>query len=235
MSRTRKITRTPLRAVAYLRVSTDRQDLGLDAQRAAIEAWAARGQIAVVSWHEDRVSGGADLDARPALADAVAALARSDAGLFVVAKRDRLARDTTNAGLIGRQVERLGAVVASADGVGDGVDPASQMLAGIMDVFAQFERALIRSRTVAALAVKKLRREKWNGVAPYGWALAGQQLVAAPAEQAAVRFATARRDEGASLRAVARELEAAGHKPRRGEHWHPQTVARMTRQDAWRL
>ena len=56
----------PAVAVAYLRVSTDEQRLGPDAQRAAIEVWAARAGVRVASWHCDQgVSGGAAIDARP--------------------------------------------------------------------------------------------------------------------------------------------------------------------------
>ena len=39
----------PKRAVAYLRVSTDEQRLGPEAQRAAIAAWAVREGITVVA------------------------------------------------------------------------------------------------------------------------------------------------------------------------------------------
>jgi DNA invertase Pin-like site-specific DNA recombinase len=42
---------SPLVAVAYIRVSKDEQRLGPDAQRASIEAWAAREGVSVASWH----------------------------------------------------------------------------------------------------------------------------------------------------------------------------------------
>jgi len=40
-------------AVAYLRVSTEDQKLGPEAQRAAIEPWAAREGVQVAAWHVD--------------------------------------------------------------------------------------------------------------------------------------------------------------------------------------
>jgi len=53
-------------AVAYLRVSTDRQELGPEAQRAAIEAWATREGVTVAAWHvEAGVSGAAPIADRP--------------------------------------------------------------------------------------------------------------------------------------------------------------------------
>ncbi len=55
MTRTERSARpgNPLIAVAYLRVSTDEQRLGPEAQRASIEAWAKREGVAVVAWHAD--------------------------------------------------------------------------------------------------------------------------------------------------------------------------------------
>ena len=52
-------------AVACLRVSTDRQDLGPDAQRESIRRWARARGVTIIGWHEDRgISGGADMDSR---------------------------------------------------------------------------------------------------------------------------------------------------------------------------
>ncbi|MBK6464202.1 MAG: recombinase family protein [Myxococcales bacterium] len=89
-------TGNPLAAVAYLRVSTSDQALGLDAQKVEIEGWAARAGVVVVSWHVDRgVSGGSTIADRPGMLEAFGALEAHNAGLLVVAKRDRLARVTS--------------------------------------------------------------------------------------------------------------------------------------------
>ena len=228
----RKTARNPKLAIAYLRVSTDRQDLGIDAQRAAIAMWAATAGIDVLDWHEDQVSGGANLTDRPALMAAIVALKASDAGVFVVAKRDRLARDRTNAGLVEREINRVGALVKSADGVGgDADDPIAQAMAGMVDVFAEFERAMIRARTRAALRVKRDRGDKFNGTPPYGFALSADGLRFEPcdAEAAAMAMAAELRAGGASLRAIGRELDAHGFKAR-GAKWHPFAVSLALRE-----
>ncbi len=64
------------------------------------------------------------MDQRPALVAALAELRAEGAGVLVVAKRDRLARDVYIAAGIERHVARLGARVWSADGVGNGDAPA---------------------------------------------------------------------------------------------------------------
>lgn len=107
----------PGRAIGYLRVSTDRQDLSPDAQRAAITAWADSHEVSVVDWHEDLgASGGAPLDKRPGLLAAIDAVKSEGASILLVAKRDRLARDVVVAAMVERLCERVGARLASACG-----------------------------------------------------------------------------------------------------------------------
>ena len=216
------------RAIAYIRCSTSRQDLSPDAQREAILAWAERESVEVAAWHEDlAVSGGTEIDKRPGLLGAIEALRTEGAGILVVAKRDRLARDVLTAALVERLCERNGARLQSADGTGNGDSPEEQLLRTMIDAFAAYERALIRSRTKAALAAKKARGERVGGV-PYGYRDEGGRLVADAAEQAVVARARKLREEGLSLRAIGRALLEDGHRPRSGKTWHVQVVRRMT-------
>ncbi len=147
-----------LLTVAYLRASTEDQKLGPEAQRAAIEAWAAQAGITVAAWHVDSgVSGGSALDARPALGAALAALRGMGAGVLVVAKRDRLARDVAVAAMIEKATLAAGARVVSADGAGNGDSPADAFMRTLLDGAAAYESELIRARTKAALAAKRAR------------------------------------------------------------------------------
>jgi len=106
----------PKVAVAYLRVSTQEQDLGPEAQRAAIDAWAERQGVRVVSYFEDRLSGGTKVEDRPAMLEAFGALRSSGAGLLVAAKRDRIARDVVVAATVEQMARAAGAKVVTADG-----------------------------------------------------------------------------------------------------------------------
>ena len=195
------------KAVAYLRCSTSRQDLSPDAQRDAITAWTRCEGVAVVAWHEDRgVSGGAEFEQRPGLTEAVADLVAHDAGLLVVAKRDRLARDVLTAALVEQLCERAGARIVSADGTGNGDTPEAALLRSMINAFAAYERALIRSRTRAALAVKKARGERVGGI-PYGYRIGGEgRRIEDKGEQVVIARARALRAEGLSLRAIGRAL-----------------------------
>lgn len=235
-----------MRAIGYIRVSTEDQALGPAAQRTAIERWAAAAGAEVVSWHEDiGVSGGAPLEERPGLLAALEALRalqgpkkaplRPDAAYFgpsnegpktialVVAKRDRLARDPIVSALVERMAERAGATVISAAGEGNGSDPADQLMRRIVDAFAEYERLLIGHRTRAALRVKKSRGER-TGSVPYGYALAADGIHLRPveAEQQQIHLARELAACGHSLRAIGSRLTALD-----GRAWHPQSVARL--------
>ena len=217
------------KAVAYLRVSTDRQDLSPDAQREAIAAWAKAHELDVVAWHEDRgVSGGADIDKRPGLLAALESLRTERAGSLLVARRDRLARDVLVSAMVERLCERVGARIQSADGTGNGSGPEAALMRNIVAAFSAYERMLIRSRTKAALAVKRERGER-VGTIPYGYRLAGdgRHLEVDAAEQATVDRARVLHEDGLSLRGIGRALLSEGKAPRSGRQWHVQVIARL--------
>jgi DNA invertase Pin-like site-specific DNA recombinase len=212
--------------VGYIRVSTEDQHLGPEAQRTAVEAWAAREGVSVVSWHTEELSGGSPIDKRPALLAALEAIKAQRAGLLVVAKRDRLARDVMIAAMVERLVERQGARIVSADGVGNADGPEGLLMRTMVDAFAQYERALIRARTTAALAVKKGRGER-VGQIPYGKKLGqNQKLEDEPQEQAILIRIRELRGSGALVQEIVDELNRSGV-PARGSRWHPTTVVRL--------
>lgn len=211
-------TASPRIAVAYLRVSTDEQHLGPDAQRAAITAWATREGVSVVAWCCDAgVSGAAAIADRPELLAALAALREHGAGVLAVAKRDRLARDVMAAAMIDRMVVDAGARVVSAAGEGtDSDDPSAVLMRRMVDAFAEYERALIAARTRAALAVKRSRGEATSH-APFGFRAVDGVLVCDEAEQAVIAQVRAARARGMTVRAICDELRAAGIVSRKGK------------------
>jgi DNA invertase Pin-like site-specific DNA recombinase len=218
-------------AIGYLRVSTEDQRLGPEAQRAAVEAWAVREGVSVVAWFTDAgVSGGLDLADRPGLVEALAALRVHKAGVLAVAKRDRIARDVAIAATIDRAVETCGARVVSADGAGNGDGPADALLRTILDAAAQYERSLIRARTSAALKAKRARGER-AGEVPFGYHLAadGARLETDAAEQATIARVRDLRAAGRTLREIVADLAAAGIVGRTGRALALTQVARIAK------
>ena len=222
----------PGRAVAYLRVSTEDQRLGPEAQREQIGRWAERAGVGIVAWHTDQgVSGGAELATRPALVAALGELRAVGAGLLVVAKRDRLARDVAIALAIERAVSASGAHVMSADGVANGDDPSDAFLRNILHAAAQYERALIGLRTRAALQTKRARGEQ-TGNLPWGWTVdpdGGAKLVADAREQEIFATICALRAEGHTLRQIVVACQDRCLYGRRGRPLTLTTIATLLR------
>src|SRR4051794_30371565 len=109
-------------AVAYLRVSSEQQGrsgLGLDAQRAAVERFAAEHGFTIVETYTEVETGkGSDaLERRPQLAAALKR-AKAERCPVVVAKLDRLSRDV--AFVSGLMAQRVPFIVAE---LGPDVDP----------------------------------------------------------------------------------------------------------------
>lgn len=215
------------KCVAYIRVSTAKQELSPKAQIEAIEGWCAITSHQLCAVFEDNLSGSTPADKRPGLLKAINALEEHNAGALIVLRRDRLARDVIIASVIERLVERKGARVLTTDGAGNGDTPEHQLLRTLIDAFAQYERALIRARTKAGMA-EKGRRGELRGTIPYGFKVGpdGKTLVPDEEESAiALRIVRAQKI-GMSVREIAVSLNAQ-EIPARGKKWHPTSVQRI--------
>jgi DNA invertase Pin-like site-specific DNA recombinase len=185
----------------------------------------------VIAWHTDHICSVTEIEGRAGLLAALTDLRTHGAGVLVVAKRDRIARDVVLAATIEREVAARGARIASVAGEGtEGNDPSSQLMRGISDLFAQHERAMIRARTTAALAAKKARGQR-AGELPYGFAVGadGATLVPCEAEQGVIARVREAKARGVALRGIVMELERAGIVSRKGRPLQLTQVARIAR------
>jgi DNA invertase Pin-like site-specific DNA recombinase len=221
----------PKRAIAYLRVSTDRetQALGVQAQRAAIESLASREGIEMCAWFTEEVSGGASLEKRPILLHAIAAINEHKAGLLVVQRLDRFSRDPLTAAMAEIEIAKFGARLMTTDGLGNGSDPGSRLMKDVALAAARFERSMIAARTKAALAVKIGRGES-TGTPPFGWQLAddARTIVEDAAEQSILVQLRAWRALGWPYRVIQREATKLGLLGRTGKPFTLQAVFAMT-------
>lgn len=213
-------------AIAYVRVSTaDQADsgAGLAAQRAAIESYAAKAGLTITAWHDDAgISGAADLEDRPGLLAAIGELRRGS--VLLIAKRDRLARDTFVSLVVEKAVQKRGASIVSADNLGNGDAPADVFMRSILDATGQFERGLIRQRTRAAMAAKRQAGER-IGQVPFGWdADADGRLIENAAEQKVIRCILDCHAARMSLRQIAAILNGQAVTTKKGGQWYGETV-----------
>ena len=199
-----------------------------EAQRAALEAWAKREGVTLAAVFEDRLTGATPIGERAGLMGALTAMRENRAGILVAAKRDRFARDVVETGLLNRAVDVMGAKLRTADGMSNMAGPEGALMTGIVDVFAQYERGLIRARTRAALGAKRAKGER-TGEIPYGHRLAadGVHLEADEAEQAVLVLVRELRAGGLSQRGIAAELTRRGLMSRAGSPFGQTQIARI--------
>lgn len=187
------------------------------AQRATIEAEAARRGWAIIDWHSDEgISGAKSIEDRPGLAAAVEAVESGRAGTLIAAKLDRLSRSVLDTALLTDRAKRLGWKLFTCDVAVDTTSPAGEAQAGMMTVFSQYERRLIGQRTREALAAKKAA----------GVRLGRPSVL--PAE--VVKFILEGRLAGLSYPAIAAALNADSVPTAHGgSTWWPATVRNVER------
>jgi DNA invertase Pin-like site-specific DNA recombinase len=88
-------------------------------------------------------------------------------------------------------------------------------------VFSQLERGMIVARLRRGRAAKRDAGGKSEGQYRFGLDSTGAPDAD---EQAALKLMQNLRAEGRSLREIAAALDAAGHRPRRSDRWHANTV-----------
>lgn len=172
------------------------------------------------------LSGASGLDKRVGLAAALETLGRGDE--LVVARLDRLARDTYLSSYIQLQVEKKGAKILSATEESlNGDDATSKLLKSIIQAFAEFERASIKARVKATLQLKKSKGERISRFAEYGYDFTedGKRVVKNAEEQKVLQLVKTLKDEGRGIQAVKDELEREGIKTKRGKDvWNYHSV-----------
>ncbi len=216
--------------VSYVRVSTQKQGrsgLGLEAQQKANEKFSADNGFDIVgeadSLHHVEIETGKGhdaLDRRPRLAQALR-LARRHRCPVLVAKLDRLSRDVHF--ISGLMANRVPFIVAE---LGPDVDP---FMLHVYAALSEKERALISSRTKAALAAAKAKGVKLGNPRNLEGA---RELGSARNSEKADAFAQKVlpliqdiREKGAvSLRLIAGALNERGIQTDRGGQWHAATV-----------
>jgi DNA invertase Pin-like site-specific DNA recombinase len=215
-------------AVGYIRVSTEDQKNSPHAQTKAIELFCAENNIVLVEVYEEiGVSGSTNVNNRPKLHEAQRSMQDNGYEFLIVAKLDRLFRDSFYAEGFYRSLAKHGSSVLSADGIGNDSTPHDKFVRSIFSSVAELELDKIRARTRAGLASRKDRGLCYGGI-PIGQKLGpdGVSLVDNTEEYKAIKRIRELRNFGYSIRKIADLLNSEGI-PSRGKRWHKTTVSRV--------
>jgi DNA invertase Pin-like site-specific DNA recombinase len=212
--------------IPYRRVSTREQadkGAGLPAQKTVLTAGLTVRSQQALTWDcVDRGKSGKDLK-RPELTRALQIVENGEAGGIIVSKLDRLSRSLLDFAYLMAKAQKEGWNIVALDLGVDLSTPAGQAMAGMLAIFAEFERNVIRQRTRDALAEK---RE--DGVRLGRPRAIDDDLLAAIVQAYLA---------DSNFSAVARWLnDAAVETPHGGRMWYPASVQKVVQsQDGARL
>src|SRR4051812_34872119 len=136
------------RAGLYARVSTNDQQT-LSMQNRAMREYAARRGWTIASQVREVNSGATQREAREKLLEAAR---RREIDVVLVWRLDRWGRSVTDLLATLQELEHLGVGFVSLTGPLAPPTPAGRAMAGLLAVFAEFEREILRERTRAGLA-----------------------------------------------------------------------------------
>jgi DNA invertase Pin-like site-specific DNA recombinase len=161
---------------------------------------------------ERGVSGSTPLGERPEGAKLLAIAKAGDS--IVTPKLDRMFRSALDAlgtmGALRDHSVSLHMIDLGGDVTGNGI---AKLVFTILAAVSEAERDRIRERISDVKRDQKARGRYLGGTAPFGFTIGAEgELIPDPHQQDAIRFAISRKAEGASLRSIAAELQAAGHK-----------------------
>jgi DNA invertase Pin-like site-specific DNA recombinase len=183
--------------VGYCRVSSSgqaRSGLGLEAQKAAINAAADREGWAVVAWQVDAAETGKNTD-RPAFRAAMWAIADGEADGLVAAKLDRVCRSVIDFAELLAWFTKADRALVVLDPAIDTSTASGRLVANVFAAVAEWEADVIADRTSVALQAKR----------------ASGQAISRPSvldDEALLARVRAMREAGMSMAAIAAQLDA---------------------------
>jgi DNA invertase Pin-like site-specific DNA recombinase len=143
-----KPTKTALRAGLYARVSTNDQQT-LPMQLRALRDYAARRGWTIAMQVKEVGSGASQRQAREKLIEATR---RREIDVVLVWRLDRWGRSVADLLPTLQELEHLGVGFVSLTEALDLTTPVGRAMAGLLAVFAEFEREILRERVRAGLA-----------------------------------------------------------------------------------
>ena len=233
----------PGTVAAYLRVSSrmqrDRETIA--SQREAVLAHAAGRGWAVPDEHvfADDGFSGATLD-RPALEALRDAVASGAVEAVLAWSADRLSRNFAHQMLLQEEFARRGARIVFVQEPDDAT-PQGMLLRQMLSAISEYERTQIAERSRRG-KLHRARQGSLNMISrpPYGYRLVRKTEVCdARLEIDAAEATVVRRifdlyvQEGLTMNAVARRLDAEGIPPRHADRWPTATVAVVLRNEAY--
>jgi site-specific DNA recombinase len=218
-----------IKVVGYIRVSTDNQvedGQGLEIQEDIIRKYCkAQKDFELVKIYIDPGISGATIEKRPGLLELLSNAREKKFKKVIVAKLDRIARDTFATLWIEKEFKKYDVELFSIAEPYRWDDPAQKVFLQMISVFAEFEKSRITERLVSG-RIKKFDKGGYaGGNLSLGYNSIEGRLEVNEQEAETVRLIKKLRKSGLSMQSIARRLNNEHINTKRGgKGWYASTV-----------
>jgi site-specific DNA recombinase len=219
-----------MRAIGYVRVSTDKQadhGVSLEAQEAKIRAMATVQGAEIAELIVDGGESAKDLK-RPGMERLLTLVDERKVDTVIIDKLDRLTRSVKDLAELLERFQRRGVSLVSVAESLDTGSAAGRLVINIMTAVSQWEREAIGERTRDAMQHKRSNGRCVGNLA-YGYRLSadGEHVEPEPTEQKALNHIRSLHQQGHSLRQIAASLNGQSLRTRRGSGWRHDHILRI--------
>ena len=213
-----------MKYVAYYRVSTKKQDYGIDAQLSAVHKYIeSRGGELSAEFSEKESGKNAD---RPELKKAIDRCKKEGASI-IISKLDRLSREVSFLFNLKAELDKAGVGIVCCD-----LPDLNTLTLGIFATMAQHERELISKRTKEGLAVAKEKGKKIGSPQNLtddakAEGRAAVRNISVDHYKSVAEFIIELRNNGLTFRRIAKMLNNQGYQTLRGCDYCAATVYRL--------
>lgn len=228
-----------IKVAGYIRVSTDSQaeeGMGLEIQEDSIKKY-CRDQkgYRLLKIYSDPGESGASIEKRQSLLQLLSDAEEKKFDRVIVAKLDRIARDTFATLWIEKELKKCDVELFSIAEPYRWDDPAQKVFLQMISVFAEFEKARITERLVSGRLKKFSQGGYPGGNLSLGYRSVDGSLEVDPDEAEVVKIIKKWRRRGLSLPKIAQRLNETQVRTKRGgKAWYPSTVRSVLKNVVYR-
>lgn len=226
------------KVVGYIRVSTDNQvddGMGLEIQEDTIRKYCKDKKYELIKIYNDPGESGATIEKRPGLLNLLAEAKEKNFEKVIVAKLDRIARDTFATLWIEKELKKYDIELFSISEPYRWDDPAQKVFLQMISVFAEFEKARITERLVSG-RIKKFDKGGYaGGNLSLGYVAIEGELKINQEEAETVRMVKKLRKQRLSMQNIAQRLNNEHKATKRGgKGWYASTVCSILKNPVYR-
>jgi site-specific DNA recombinase len=214
-----------IRAIGYIRVSTDEQakeGVSLENQEEKIRKYSDLKDFEILEIVQDAGISAKNLR-RPGVQKVLEMAQEKMLDAVVVYKLDRMFRSTVDALETTKQFDKWGVSFHSIQEALDTKSAMGKFFFTLTAALAEMEREIIGERTRDVLQRKKANGQVYGHV-PFGFKRFKGKLLSHEAEQKIIKTVLGMRRKGFNYSRISRELNQMGIKTKKGNQWYPQTV-----------